>query len=559
MAVGHRQTPSAHARTSVARHRTTVAATVLAVLLGHVVAPGSAGATADRIAGASRYDTAVAISQRGFPDGATAVYLARADVFVDALAAGVLTDGPILLVPRCDVVPPAVAAEVDRLGPDVVVALGGPGAVCDDVLTTAAGGRPTDRVSGGDRITTAVAIATRAFPDRADVVHLASSSESSPDAVAGGALTDGPILLTPPGGPLPDATLEAIRRLGPRRVVALGGPVAVSDEVLEAAADGLEAGRHAGADRTATSAAIALAAFPTGAARVYLANDRVFADAVAAGALTDAPVLLVPACGTLPSVVSETMSALGATRAIALGGTSAVCQDLLDQANAQAPPDLPPPTPGPPVEVVHVVPSDGTATAGIERAMSHEMELVARWFLEQSDGVGLRFEFAADRIRARVVQVPATSEELADPVRVRQALAEVGEAEAVPGPNDDYGDVFVVYADVPGPGCGASAVQVAVLYMPSCNIYPEASTPEFPFGATYLAAHELTHALGAVPACAPHEGRNGHVTDAPTDLLYSGDEQRVWDALVLDEGRDDYYRHGREDCPDIDDRPFWNR
>ncbi len=92
----------------------------------------------DRIAGETRIETAVEISKRAYPDGAPAVYLSRANVFADALAAKSLTDGPVLLVPSCSGVPPVVQAEIERLNPERVVALGGQLAVCDATLAEAA-------------------------------------------------------------------------------------------------------------------------------------------------------------------------------------------------------------------------------------------------------------------------------------------------------------------------------------------------------------------------------------------------------------------------------------
>jgi uncharacterized protein (DUF302 family) len=80
----------------------------------------------------------VAISQRAFPGGAETAYLARADVFADAVAAGSLRDGPILLVPSCGDLPEAVRNELARLDADQVFALGGDAAICDDVLMQAA-------------------------------------------------------------------------------------------------------------------------------------------------------------------------------------------------------------------------------------------------------------------------------------------------------------------------------------------------------------------------------------------------------------------------------------
>jgi hypothetical protein len=100
-----------------------------------------------RLAGPTRFDTAVAISQHQFPEGAPVVYVARADDPADAVAGGSLTRGPVLLVPSCGTVPPTVLDEIDRLGPSEIVALGGPRAICDEVLQQAAGignhGAPT--------------------------------------------------------------------------------------------------------------------------------------------------------------------------------------------------------------------------------------------------------------------------------------------------------------------------------------------------------------------------------------------------------------------------------
>ena len=78
-----------------------------------------------------------------FPDASTDdvpvdVFLARQDVFADALVGGILTGGPILLTPSCGTIPPQVGAEISRLSPDDVIALGGPVAICDQLLADAA-------------------------------------------------------------------------------------------------------------------------------------------------------------------------------------------------------------------------------------------------------------------------------------------------------------------------------------------------------------------------------------------------------------------------------------
>src|SRR5690606_40633403 len=95
----------------------------------------------------------------------------------------------------------------------------------------------------------------------------------SPDAVAGGILTDGPVLLASnTGTTLPPVTADAIAALDPDRVIALGGKAAVTSAVLLEAAEGRLNGRITGANRWATPAAIAKRAFPGGNHRAYLAR-----------------------------------------------------------------------------------------------------------------------------------------------------------------------------------------------------------------------------------------------------------------------------------------------
>ncbi|MCD2442570.1 cell wall-binding repeat-containing protein [Agromyces sp. SYSU K20354] len=83
-----------------------------------------------RVAGADRYATAVAISQRFFTS-AERVYIATGTNFPDALAGGVaagLNNAPLLLVPQ-GAIPASVMNEIARLGATQIRVLGGPAAV----------------------------------------------------------------------------------------------------------------------------------------------------------------------------------------------------------------------------------------------------------------------------------------------------------------------------------------------------------------------------------------------------------------------------------------------
>ena len=304
----------------------------------------SVGAQTARLAGSDRYGSAVAISRHRFanPAGASAVYLARGDDFSDALTAGTLRDGPVLLTRGgCGTVPGGVLTEIERLDPARVIALGGRQAVCDEALTAAAQGRTTSRIGGASRAETAALIAARAFPQGASRVYL-TRGQVSPDAVAGGSLTDGPILLlSADGRSVPAETRAAINALGPSRVVALGGTSAVTDAALGAAAQGRATGRLAGPDRYATAVAIARHAYPNRTARVYLArgDGTNFVDAVAAGMLTDGPVLLTRgSCEPVAGRTARFLTERHPGTVVALGGTGALCRSTLRGAALDARP-----------------------------------------------------------------------------------------------------------------------------------------------------------------------------------------------------------------------------
>lgn len=296
--------------------------------------------TVERLAGMDRYETAVAIALHAFPDDASTVHLARADDPADALAGGVLTSGPVLLVPSCEHdVPTVVLDAVATLDPGTVVALGGTSAVCDDTLDAAAGDRDSARLAGDDRFATSAEIALAAFPDGAGTVYVAAAA-APVDALVAGALTDGPLLLAPTDGTTSTDTLrDAIEQLDPTTIVGIGGSAVLPDDVLaHLAGPDRDVERLAGDDRGATAAAVAMRAFPDGAEVVHLARSDDPADAVAGGALTHGPVLLVPNCAPIPQDVIGTVEQLGARQLTVLGGDRAVCDWALDHLVGDAPP-----------------------------------------------------------------------------------------------------------------------------------------------------------------------------------------------------------------------------
>ncbi len=194
---------------------------------------GELAPTVDRVSGADRYETAAKVTGEFFGDAST-VYLATGRNFPDALGGGAAAaaGGHPLLLTEPGALPDATRAEVERLGPDRVVILGGSAAVDGSVETTLGDLAPTvDRLSGGNRYETALAVATDAFAT-ADTVLVATGT-SAPDALAGAAAagqTGGPVLLTPPTA-LPEGLPATVSALAPDAILVLGGRAVVSDNV----------------------------------------------------------------------------------------------------------------------------------------------------------------------------------------------------------------------------------------------------------------------------------------------------------------------------------------
>jgi putative cell wall-binding protein len=285
---------------------------------------GASSATPTRVSGANRQQTAVAASQAQFPTDASAnaVVLARADDFADALAGGPLAaakDGPLLLT-SSGALDDVTKAEIERVLPSggTVYLLGGTSALSSAVASQiSALGDVATRVAGSDRFATAVAVASElgnpstvfevsgtAFPDAVSAVPAAIQQHAA-------------ILLTNSTHEV--ASTSAYLAAHATMRYAVGGPAAWADPSAIALA---------GADRYATSEAVALAFFPT-TDGVDIASGAAFPDALAAGPVAganDQPVLLAPPSGALPEPLSAYLSthAANISSVQVFGGAAAV-------------------------------------------------------------------------------------------------------------------------------------------------------------------------------------------------------------------------------------------
>jgi hypothetical protein len=211
---------------------------------------------------------------------------------------------------------------------------------------------------------------------------------------------------------------------------------------------------------------------------------------------------------------------------------------------------------GPSFQVVEVVGSDGVVDPSAGAAINHELALIERWFVGQTGGRQPRFaRDGAGNLAVTLVRLPQTTAALSSSPAPFQLLQQELGSVGLPSP----GNALAVYAAFSNPiACGEGIAGLAVDWMstPRCPGPPSVSTPAFPSGATFVMTHELVHAFGAVPSCAPHWDGTGHVNDSPADIVWGGTDFDLAH-LTLDVGHDDYFHTGRTGCLDIANSPYW--
>jgi putative cell wall-binding protein len=234
----------------------------------------------NRLAGADRFATAIAVSQAAFSaaGSAGAVVIARSDEYPDALVGTALAaakSAPLLFVSGGTLSSPT-EVEIQRVLPTgrTVYLLGGTSAIPASVATTLTTlGYTVVRYFGADRYGTALAVAD-ALGDPSTV--LLATGINFPDALAAGpaaAHVSGVVLLTD-GSTLPPA-VSAYLTAHPGKVYAIGGPAVIAD---------LTATALVGADRYATAVAVANQFF-TAPTTIGVASGVTFADALPGGAM----------------------------------------------------------------------------------------------------------------------------------------------------------------------------------------------------------------------------------------------------------------------------------
>ncbi len=279
--------------------RRATAGVLIGLALALVPQAASADVPVSRLEGDTAVAAAIAWSQATFADGsASAAILARDDDFADALASGTAQSrlhAPLLFTDS-QVLSPETLLEIQRVGADEVVVLGGTAAVSDGVIAALElAGLTVSRVGGATRLDTAVLLAERFYPGAtAAVLARAFGTDTDPTQAFADALTATayataagvPVILSDTAA-LSAETAEYLTTSTVEDVLVLGGTAAIADgviaeiEALPLDAKGPEAAwtthRVAGPNRFATSVALAVElGYPTAASapRVMLAEGQ---------------------------------------------------------------------------------------------------------------------------------------------------------------------------------------------------------------------------------------------------------------------------------------------
>ncbi len=220
---------------------------------------------------------------------------------------------------------------------------------------------------------------------------------------------------------------------------------------------------------------------------------------------------------------------------------------------------------GPQIHFLYVVPSDGEDRRLDEQGLiESSVGFFQGWLAGQTGGPNLRvdtYQGALDVSFRRLTQTDGAI--AATGAFVREAV----ERELVAGGFNRPDRLYAVYYDGSSTySCGGAfwppAIQgnAVVMYLRGrpgltrCDV----TLPAAPGTSMYwefAMLHDILHGLGHAATCAPNQHLGGHVSDHVNDLMYSGPSG--WQLPpTLDIGRDDYYGHGRTNCPDLAQSPY---
>jgi hypothetical protein len=223
--------------------------------------------------------------------------------------------------------------------------------------------------------------------------------------------------------------------------------------------------------------------------------------------------------------------------------------------------DRPPAVAGPQVRLVYVIPSDGADnSATVLPQMSADVDAIEAWWQAQDPTRTPRFDRAAFACGAQadveLLRMSQTAAQLSVTDTTFETVANAVTGLDGLGPHYKY----LVYYDgaldttkLCGQGGGFyDGPGVAIVFVGACAGEPSAA----------VAAHELLHAMGALPSPGPQHScgaeDSAHACDSSQDIMWPFATLVPLTSLLLDVNRDDYYAHSGA-WADLQDTRFLRR
>jgi hypothetical protein len=218
------------------------------------------------------------------------------------------------------------------------------------------------------------------------------------------------------------------------------------------------------------------------------------------------------------------------------------------------------------IHIMYVLPSDGVDRAlDTDGSLKNTVTSFQTWLYEQARGKAMRVDTFDGSLDITYFRLGRTDAEMASyGPYVRDQIELEIRAAGFSSPNKIYA---VYYDGSSDSACGGGAWPpelpgtVAALYLDGlptgpvpCSTNQFASSGGAPTYLEFAMLHEIMHTIGFVPTCAPHQWREGHVSDDPNDLMWGGEGNWVpdgWASVVLDSGNDDYYNTRNKGCLDL--------
>ncbi|WP_161524806.1 cell wall-binding repeat-containing protein [Alteribacter lacisalsi] len=314
------------------------------LLVDSVTAPSSVETT--RVSGENRIQTAVKVSKNLYPDGfpvnheKKTVFVSTSAEFADALSAGPLAkqegNAPILLN-SSDRLRTEVKKEIERLGAERIVILGGEQAISEEVAAEMGGlqGNPSvDRIAGENRYVTNQLINSEL--ESVNGVFVASGSDFA-DALGSApvaSINNWAIVLTS-SGTLRGETQIQIEQTSQLPLKLLGGSSAISENVFNEVKGINSSAERLGGENRYETLALVLNEFKDdfNQEELLVSTGRNFPDALTAATLsgkTGAPLVLTGS--TLHDSTKDFTGNLeDVSQLTVLGGTAAVPETITDE------------------------------------------------------------------------------------------------------------------------------------------------------------------------------------------------------------------------------------